>query len=780
MDPKKDEFVDKTTEKQISNPINSGIYGNSVNDKDPKENIDTFLESMKKMHMDDMKKYMPQGSLTQYSMPGLVSLPGKFNSGFDNSQERNVLNDQIQQISPEALANIQKYDEDKKLLLNSDLNNDLQSMSKSFEDIEKQRNQKNIRNSAQNSEVSKMPDYVTEDKNEDNFMKSIQGDTIPILNKLVIEKDRNTSSKKSTETAKVEPGPMPIENTGYISQMPSDPKQNDTNKRTLGEQPSPPHQEMQSESPHKNENLNQIPTLATNKGQTQNISQPSKDNSSLPVDKGETDQNKIHDVLLGENHFTNQIKQEKVTANQGKMDKKLNSPSNGDKIVNKEKSSKTDDNDSKKKAVTSSKEKIPPKKSDSKTQEIDRVKQSVLSGTNKEIPIGSQPEKDKKEKENSKDKKGSDKPKEEKTDKKAKDKKDNKEQDNDESKEDRNILPLPQPFDKDEKVLPPTHKTKPTNVKKQGDSQKAEEKEDIKPPSTVLHQTIQVSIQPPDLKSDSADVHTGKNKDDTSIKITSKIRGAGKNKGKSQSKENDSVFTNNNSKIQPGTELLTDKGIIKPENTLSGRNSEKYPSQEHNLSNVEKISKNYTESTPIFRNLAESKESKKKSMTKDSKKNDKPHRKVQILPNKSKETRKTIVPIIKFKLEGPNEHEGEYNGKLTRESTSINRKYEEGIGISNNKPIQNDSSSEDSQFYDDSDHMEVDHENTSKSGSVFNPSKRSVENESASQNRSYIYESSAQDSLESESDQGYDEQSLYDMDQRNDGPMSGKFDKYSL
>lgn len=780
---------DRMDDKRPVNSVNKGNYGNSFNDKDPKENVDTFLNSMEKMHMEDMKKYMPQGSLGQNSMPGLIGLPGRFNTGFDDSQGRKSFDDQmdnqVQQISPEALASIQKFNENGNLLLDSDLNNDLQSMSKSFEDIEKQRNKNNVGNTTQNNKTLQKQDSDNDQNSANNFMRSIQGNTIPILNELVMEKDRKDLSKASSKETRTEPETVQtvleqLDNSDKKSSVPSNIKQTNITNEQDSDKKVLTLEEQQATSSQKGKSPEQISTKASKSTKTEDITGKTIPKTSLPFDKKETNQNKIHQVLLEDKPTDDQTKHVNVSNEKEQTNKKPDTSSGDVQIDQTKKSHISNENTQSQKEVTSAKNKNKDGNPQPNTREIDKNKQPTTSDSKKDTAIESKPKKDDKDKKELKDKKE----KEETKDKKGKeDSKEKKEQRNGNSKEDRDILPLPHPFNENNETHEKSSYSKNASSRdlKQIEPKKSDGNDKMKTHATVLHQTIRVSIQSPENKSESADIHPEKKKDGTSIKITSRIKGSGKKGKKTNMKANENAFADNhhvdNHMAQTEPELLTDKGIIKPENTLAGLNSEGDPLTVRNLSNVEKISKNYTESTPIFRNLPESQESKKKSMTKNTKKTNKSDKKVQILPKKSKETRKNIVPIIKFKIEGPKAHDSLTGGQDSRESNHMGRATPNDNKRSGDEPVHSDNVSEDSRSSDEMDQVSL-NKTVGKAHMGFLPPKRPVERKLSAQN-TYQDDSSAVDSLETQSELTSEEQSLFDMDKMDVGLANDQF-KYNL
>lgn len=113
----------------------------SINDKSPQENINSFMSLMNNLNAEDIRKYIPM----RYSQPNLVALPGKFNSGFDDPNKENINEDrfdfyskQLKNQFPDYLMNNQKTFENNSLEANANTNTGLEKMTKSFEEIEKQ------------------------------------------------------------------------------------------------------------------------------------------------------------------------------------------------------------------------------------------------------------------------------------------------------------------------------------------------------------------------------------------------------------------------------------------------------------------------------------------------------------------------------------------------------------------------------------------------------------------------------------------------------------------
>ncbi|KRH93388.1 hypothetical protein M153_9450002424 [Pseudoloma neurophilia] len=642
-----------TNQSLIQEPLNdnltfdqsTGPYGNSFNDKDPKENLDQFLQSMEKMHMDEMKKYLPQGSVTKYSMPGLVSLPGKFNSGFDDSKEneqRYLEKDQVQQFSPEVMKNI-NHDETKSQELQSSLKNDLGNMIKSFEDIEKRRNGTIDRNS------------------QDDYLSSIQGNTIPILSNMVNSKEdsQNKKTENDEDTQQNPIGPIETDPIRFVDHE----NKSELNQAQPITENSNKKPEDKKESNAKNPTSIILPITITTSGQkkdsekqTERTKSADKDNSGNHSSKTMTDDKSV---------------KETKTSPVSSPDNKISTPKDKDH----------------EKLPSESKTPVTILPFDKHETDQNKIHDSLLGN-----------------------KKNESKPK-------------NKE-------EKRNILPLPQPFEekKENKKVESNH-SNDVNDKN----------------STVLHQTIKVSFKPSTDKEKTREQGTETNKN-ASIKITSSIKGAAKKKKKSKAAE---MALNDQHKIESSNSgLLTDNGIIKPENTLAGQGG-----NIHNLSNVEKISKNYTESTPIFRNPPEA--------TNSNKNNKKSVKKEREVPKKRPEPTNNIVPIIKFKLEDSKEHESHQE----KEKSEIKK---ENVANQNEKE-KNSGNKDGDQMVGESAIVPVYREKVPVKVEFLQP-RRPVETK-LSEPSAFQEDYSSTDSLEAESNEGSYEDSLYDMD-RNDIPTS--------
>lgn len=212
----------------------------------------------------------------------------------------------------------------------------------------------------------------------------------------------------------------------------------------------------------------------------------------------------------------------------------------------------------------------------------------------------------------------------------------------DDDHHDRNILPLPN------QLNPGNSASKDKTSEKQEipidpiispENPDNEEKQVSHHKPDMIQETIMFSIKSSHgkdkkekkndkTKSDLSEFRKGKAKNTSaSITIVSKVPLTTEKKH-DHKKKNQNGIENNDS-------LLTDKGIIKPEN-IPPKKSKKSKHSKNEMTPAEKISANYTESTPIFRDLTEIEP--KKSLKE--KRNE--------IQNDSK-TKKNIVPVIKFK-----------------------------------------------------------------------------------------------------------------------------------